>query len=80
MCVADFSLSVSGFLPVSGFPSGPAQAALEVSPALFASSWLLSCFAADFPATFAARVLDVVMAERSGGVRAPGSLTCASPS
>ncbi|KDD76275.1 Rab-GTPase-TBC domain-containing protein, partial [Helicosporidium sp. ATCC 50920] len=31
-------------------------------PVLYASSWLLTCFAADFPRSFAARVLDLVVA------------------
>ncbi|KAL4859571.1 TBC1 domain family member 1 [Chlorella vulgaris] len=30
-------------------------------PVLYASSWLLTCFAADFPLHFAARVMDVLM-------------------
>jgi hypothetical protein len=30
-------------------------------PVLYASSWLLTCFAADFPLHFAARVVDVLM-------------------
>lgn len=30
-------------------------------PVLYASSWLLTCFSADFPLSFAARVMDAVL-------------------
>jgi hypothetical protein len=42
-----------------------AAAALEAAgclPVLYASSWLLTCFAAEFPLPFAARVMDLVVA------------------
>lgn len=32
-------------------------------PVLYASSWLLTCFAADFPLSFAARVMDLVLTD-----------------
>eukprot|EP00887_Chlorella_sp_A99_P005325 scaffold1.g5325.t1 len=34
-----------------------------VLPVLYASSWLLTCFASDFPIAFAARVLDLVITD-----------------
>lgn len=34
-----------------------------VLPVLFASSWLLTCFAVDFPISFAARVMDVLLTD-----------------
>lgn len=34
-----------------------------VLPVLYASSWLLTCFAADFPLSFAARVMDLVVTD-----------------
>ena len=35
-------------------------------PVLYASSWLLTCFAADFPLHFAARVMDVILTDSHG--------------
>ena len=32
-------------------------------PVLYASSWLLTCFASDFPLSFAARVMDLVLTD-----------------
>lgn len=34
-----------------------------VLPVLYASSWLLTCFAADFPLHFAGRVMDVLLTQ-----------------
>lgn len=34
-----------------------------VLPVLYASSWLLTCFAAEFPISFAARIMDVVISD-----------------
>jgi len=34
-----------------------------VLPVLYASGWLLTCFAADFPLSFASRVMDLVMTD-----------------
>lgn len=34
-----------------------------VLPVLYASAWFMTCFASDFPISFAARVLDVVMTD-----------------
>ena len=33
-------------------------------PVLYASSWLLTAFAADFPLFFSSRVMDVVLTDR----------------
>jgi hypothetical protein len=43
-------------------------AAHDVSPVIFASAWFLSLYAAEFPAGFAARIIDVALAERSAAV------------
>ena len=40
----------------------------DVSPVIYASSWFLSLFAAEFPYSFTARILDVMLAERSCAV------------
>ena len=40
----------------------------EVAPVLFASSWFLSCFAADFSIRFSGRVMDILLAQRSATV------------
>jgi hypothetical protein len=40
----------------------------DVSPVIYASSWFLSLYAAEFPYSFTARVLDVMLAERSCAV------------
>ncbi len=40
----------------------------DVSPVIYASSWFLSLFAAEFPFAFTARILDVALAERSSAV------------
>ncbi|KAF8055394.1 Tbc1d4 [Scenedesmus sp. PABB004] len=37
---------------------------LGVLPLLYGASWLMTCFSADFPASFSARVLDVIMADK----------------
>jgi hypothetical protein len=37
-----------------------------VLPVLYASSWLLTCFAADFPLHFAARVMDLIITDSYG--------------
>ena len=39
-----------------------------MSPVIFASAWFLTAFAAEFPAAFAARVLDVALSEKSSAV------------
>ena len=49
-------------------------------PVLYASSWLLTAFAADFPIFFASRIMDVVLTDRYlepiMKARAPASLHC----
>ena len=40
----------------------------DVSPVIYASSWFLSLFAAEFPYSFTSRILDVMLAERSCAV------------
>jgi len=37
----------------------------DVSPVIYASSWFLTLFAAEFPTAFTARLMDVCLAERS---------------
>lgn len=54
--------------PDSTLASEPAGLAAHleahaVLPVLYASSWLLTCFASDFPLSFAARVLDLVISD-----------------
>ena len=43
-------------------------AAHDVSPVIYASSWFLSLYAADFAPAFTQRLLDVALAERSAAV------------
>eukprot|EP00197_Chlamydomonas_leiostraca_P012793 CAMPEP_0202859570 /NCGR_PEP_ID=MMETSP1391-20130828/1623_1 /ASSEMBLY_ACC=CAM_ASM_000867 /TAXON_ID=1034604 /ORGANISM="Chlamydomonas leiostraca, Strain SAG 11-49" /LENGTH=484 /DNA_ID=CAMNT_0049538615 /DNA_START=127 /DNA_END=1577 /DNA_ORIENTATION=+ len=38
--------------------------ACGVVPVLYGASWLMTCFSADFPVSFAARILDVLLADR----------------
>ena len=40
----------------------------DVSSVIYASPWLLSMYAAEFPTTFTCRILDVALAERSSAV------------
>jgi len=35
-----------------------------VLPMLYAASWLMTCFSADFPYSFSARVMDVIMSDK----------------
>jgi hypothetical protein len=54
----------------------------DVSPVIYASSWLLTLYAAEFPWTFSARLLDVCLAERSAAAMlrvALGLLDAAEP-
>lgn len=54
----------------------------DVSPVIYASAWFLSFYAAEFPPSFAARLVDVALGERSGAVAlrvALGLLDAAEP-
>lgn len=35
-----------------------------VLPVLYAASWLMTCFSSDFPTSFSARIMDVVICDR----------------
>ncbi len=56
-------------------------------PVLYASSWLLTAFASDFPVFFSSRVMDIILADRyleammkvRGALTQLHSLWCQSP-
>lgn len=42
--------------------------ACGVLPVLFGASWLMTAFSSDFPASFSARILDVVISDKCGAM------------